>query len=238
MVDHNEMSQAIDGVENYRMRAVIDHHRQGNISTAYPITFINQPVGATCTIITNLYRQERVPMRKEIASILLCGILADTLSLKSATTTDTDRETAEYLARVTTLNLEELGEELRDAMNQIGNRSLDELIAQDYKEYNEGNIKFSVSQLETSGFDALLSRKDEFIAALEKTRAKNDLGFSALMVTDTTALNSILFMADTEGINSAANFSSIEGDIPFLKGVVSRKKQLIPLLTELLRKMG
>jgi manganese-dependent inorganic pyrophosphatase len=105
MVDHNEPSQAIEGIENYKILEVIDHHRLGNLSTSYPITFINRVVGATCTIITNLYLEQRVPLEKGIASILLCGILSDTLVLKSATTTDTDIEAAEYLASITGLDI-------------------------------------------------------------------------------------------------------------------------------------
>ncbi|MDR2181207.1 MAG: putative manganese-dependent inorganic diphosphatase, partial [Treponema sp.] len=137
MVDHNEQSQAIEGIEHYRIREVIDHHRLGNLSTQYPITFINKPVGATCTIITNLYREQKIPMKKEIASILLCGILTDTLTLKSATTTDTDSETARYLATVTGLDIESLGRALAVAANQALSLPADELVALDMKEYTE-----------------------------------------------------------------------------------------------------
>ena len=98
LVDHNEISQAVDGAENYRILEIIDHHRLGNVHTNYPITFINKPVGSTSTIIATLYQDNRVPMRKEIASILLAGILSDTLILRSATTTEADRHMAEYLS--------------------------------------------------------------------------------------------------------------------------------------------
>jgi manganese-dependent inorganic pyrophosphatase len=234
MVDHNEPSQAIEGLENYRILEVIDHHRLGNFSTRYPITFINKPVGATCTIITNLYREQRVPMKKEIASILLCGILADTLSLKSATTSDTDREAADYLTSVTGLEIDSLSRELAAAADKASAFSAAELIALDMKEYNEGEVSFTVSQIETNNPARLSERKEEIMEALEKCRGEKF--FSALLVTDITALDSLLFITGEKQFLSALGFPKTEGDIPFLKGVVSRKKQLVPLLTELIEK--
>jgi manganese-dependent inorganic pyrophosphatase len=235
MVDHNEMSQAIEGIENYRILEVIDHHRLGNLSTRYPITFINKPVGATSTIIANLYREQRLPMRKETASILLSGILADTLSLKSATTTDTDRETAEYLAEVTGLDIEELGRDLQAAANRAHNRPAGEFVALDMKEYTEGKISFSVSQIETNNPEELVTRKDEILSALETVRGAG-FYFSALLVTDVTTLDSLFFVAGEKAFTGSLNFPRRENEIFVLKGVVSRKKQLIPLLTELLEK--
>jgi manganese-dependent inorganic pyrophosphatase len=238
MVDHNEPSQAIEGVENYHILEVIDHHRLGNLSTRYPITFINKPVGATCTIITNLYREQRVPMKKEIASILLCGILADTLSLKSATTTDTDREAAEYLAVVTGLDLEELSRELAAAANRVSSLPAAELIALDMKEYTEKPGSFSVSQIETNTLDAMTPRKEELLAALESVRSSKSYLFAALLVTDNTTLDSLLFVAGGPALSGSLPFPSPEPGIHLLKGVVSRKKQLIPLLTEIIEKLG
>jgi len=105
LVDHNEPSQAIERIKSYRILEIIDHHRLGNPSTRHPITFVNRVVGATCTIVVNLYREQKVPLEKGVASILLCGILADTLSLQSDTTTETDVEDAEYLSSITVLDI-------------------------------------------------------------------------------------------------------------------------------------
>jgi manganese-dependent inorganic pyrophosphatase len=235
MVDHNEPSQAIEGIENYRILEVIDHHRLGNFSTRYPITFINKPVGATCTIITNLYREQRTPMRKEIAEILLCGILADTLSLKSATTSDADREAVDYLAVVTGIEVNSISKELAAAADKASAISAAELISLDMKEYTEGQISFTVSQIETTNPAKLSERKAEILEELEKRR--EDRLFSALLVTDITAMDSLLFITGKKQFLSVLAFPKAEGDIPLLKGVVSRKKQLVPLLTELIEKM-
>ncbi|MDR1930151.1 MAG: putative manganese-dependent inorganic diphosphatase [Treponema sp.] len=235
MVDHNEPAQAIEGIENYRILEVIDHHRLGNFSTRYPITFINKPVGATCTIITDLYREQRAPMKKEIASALLCGILADTLSLKSATTSGADREAADYLESVTGLEAGELSRELSAAADRASALSAAELISLDMKEYTEGPLSFMVSQVETSNPSRFSERKEEILEELEKSRG-NRL-FAALLVTDTTALDSLLFITGEGRFLSVLNFPKTEKDVALLKGVVSRKKQLVPLLTELIEKM-
>jgi manganese-dependent inorganic pyrophosphatase len=243
MVDHNEPNQSIEGIENYRIREVIDHHRLGNLSTKYPITFINKVVGATCTIIANLYREAHVPMEKEIASILLCGILSDTLSLHSATTTDTDRNTAEYLSSVTGLDILELGHDLQTEANRINTRPANELVAMDMKEYAEQGAEFSVSQVETDTPDALITRREEILGELEKTCLSRKYLFAALLVTDVTALDSLLFVAGEKSFVTQINFPQKDGAAPsgntgvyVMKDVVSRKKQLIPLLSELVEK--
>jgi manganese-dependent inorganic pyrophosphatase len=236
MVDHNEPSQAIEGIENYKILEVIDHHRLGNLSTRYPITFINRVVGATCTIITNLYREQKVPLEKGIASILLCGIIADTLALQSATTTETDIETAEYLASITGLDIATLGHDMQAAANQVNALAAGELVKLDMKEYAERGVTFSVSQIETDNPGALVERQAEIAAALEEARAAKDHLFSALLVTDVTVLDSLLFVTGKKSFTSHINFPLTGQGIYMMKEVVSRKKQLMPLLAELVEK--
>jgi manganese-dependent inorganic pyrophosphatase len=236
MVDHNEPSQAIEGIENYKILEVIDHHRLGNLSTRYPITFINRVVGATCTIIANLYREQKIPLDKGIASILLCGILADTLILQSATTSELDIETAEYLSSITALDIKALGRDLQSAANQVNALPPEELVGMDMKEYTERGCTFTVSQVETDNPEALAERREEIGAALEQNRAAKDHLFSALLVTDVTALDSLLFVTGKKSFTSHINFPLSAQGIYVLKEVVSRKKQLIPLLAELVEK--
>jgi manganese-dependent inorganic pyrophosphatase len=236
MVDHNEPSQAIEGIENYKILEVIDHHRLGNLSTRYPITFINRVVGATCTIITNLYREQKVPLERGIASILLCGILADTLVLQSATATETDIEAAEYLSSITGLDIKTLGHDLQSAANQVNSLPSEDLINMDMKEYTERGFSFTVSQIETDNPEALVERRAEISAALEKMRAAKDHLFSALLVTDVTVLDSLLFVTGKKSFTGHINFPVTGQGIYVLKEVVSRKKQLMPLLAELVEK--
>jgi manganese-dependent inorganic pyrophosphatase len=236
MVDHNEPTQAIEGIENYKILEVIDHHRLGNLSTRYPITFINKVVGATSTIITNLYREQRVPLDRPTASILLCGILADTLVLQSATTTDTDREAAEYLASITGLEITQLGKELMTAASQINNRPAEELVRMDMKEYQEQGAHFTVSQVETDTPEELVARKNEILAELGMVKNAGKRLFSALMVTDVTELTSLLFVEGEKNFISQMSFPKIEEGVYVLKDIVSRKKQLMPLLAELVEK--
>ena len=233
MVDHNEPAQAVEGIENFKILEVIDHHRLGNLSTRYPITFINRVVGATCTIITNLYREQKVPLEKNIASILLCGILSDTLALHSATTTETDIEAAEYLSSITGLDIKTLSQDLQSAASRVNSLPAQELITLDLKEYVERGLSFAVSQIETDNTGTLIERRAEITAALEAGRAAKDHLFSALLATDITVLDSLLFITGSKAFTSRINFPASAEGIYELKGVVSRKKQLLPLLAEL-----
>jgi manganese-dependent inorganic pyrophosphatase len=236
LVDHNEPSQAIEGVENYHILEVIDHHRLGNLSTRYPITFINKPVGATATIITGLYREARAPMRRETASILLCGILADTMNLKSATTTDTDREAARYLSEATGLDIAALAADLLQAGSAINTYKADKLVSMDMKVYEEDGKRYSVSQIETTDASGLLARKVEIRDALKAACEAKELTFAGLLVTDVTRLDSLLIVTAAQNAGVNLNFPKQEENVYILKGIVSRKKQLIPLLSEMIEK--
>ncbi len=238
LVDHNELSQAVEGIENYKIREIIDHHRLGSITTKQPITFINKPVGATCTLIANLYREKRMSIPREIASILLCGILADTLGLQSITTTDTDRETAEYLSNITDLEISALEADITAASSKLDSVSANQVIHQDMKEYKEGDFNYTVSQIESANPDGLIARKEDFIAELEIERRAHKAVFSALMVTDITRLTSILIAAIDPSYSQVIDFPKQEENVYVLADIVSRKKQLIPLLSEQVEKLS
>jgi manganese-dependent inorganic pyrophosphatase len=236
MVDHNEPSQALEGIEQYRILEIIDHHRLGNPSTKYPITFINKAVGSTCTIIASLYREQGIRPDKETAAILLCGILADTLTLQSATVTPTDRETAAYLSSVCGLDIKALGQELQSAANQVIGRPAKELVGLDMKEYTEQGFSFSVSQIETDNPAGLSARKEEIFEALDAVSRSKAYLFSALMVTDVRTLDSLLFVRGKKSFTSHIGLPQAEEGVYVLKDLVSRKKQLIPLLSELVER--
>lgn len=232
LVDHNEMSQAVEGVENYRLLEVIDHHRVGNLATKYPITFINKPVGATSTLIASLFRENKISIPLEIASILLCAILTDTLILQSTTTTDFDREMAEYLSNITNLDIQSLGEEIISAGSRIGGRDASEVIRQDMKEYSEGKLVYTVSQIEVDNTNEILKRKKEFLQELEFERRSRKGLFSALLVTDIASLSSILLIEAEKDFLPFIAYPKREENVYYLKDIVSRKKQLIPMISE------
>ncbi len=234
LVDHNEKTQTVDGIENYQISDIVDHHRIGSFSTKMPISFINMPLGSTSTIITKLFIDEKVDIPMDIARLLLCGILSDTLILKSATTTPTDVEIARYLSKITSLDIETLGEEIIKAGSRISGRTSYEVINQDMKEYNENGILYTVSQIEVDGTGEILDRKNEFLDDLEIARRSHGALFSTLLVTDISTLSSVMLVASEEKFLQVVNFPKQDERIYFLKDVVSRKKQLIPMLSEII----
>lgn len=236
LVDHNEVSQAAEGIEHYTIREIIDHHRIGTVTTRTPITFINKPVGSTSTIVANLYRENHVSIPLEIAQILLCGILSDTLILHSATTTDIDRETADYLSSITGLDVQTLGQDVLNAGSHIGTRSAADVIKQDKKEYRDERNVYTVSQIEVDGTDEVLARKQEFLDELEITRRSHGALFAALLVTDIARLSSLMLVSADKHFLPYITFPKQEDNVYFLKDVMSRKKQLIPLLSELIER--
>ena len=232
LVDHNEITQAVEGIEHYTIQEVVDHHRIGAIPTKNPITFINRPVGSTSTQIAGLYKEYKIPIPKEIASLLLCGILSDTLILQSATTTEVDQEMAEYLSGITDLDIKELGNEILIAGSNVKGRSASELIHQDMKEYVEGKVSYTASQIEVGNPKEILDRKKDFMAELEIERRSHKALFSCLLVTDITKLSSVLLIDCDPKFEQFITFPKQEKNVYYLQGVVSRKKQLIPLITE------
>jgi len=238
LVDHNEISQAVEGVEHYRIREIIDHHRLGNMHTDDPILFLNRPVGATCTLIAGRFFQENLPLDPQTAALLLAGILSDTVVLRSATTTEEDKETARALAEIAGLRLEEFGEEIMKASSRLEGRNAREILDADLKFYRSGSVRFSVSQVEVISPAVLFRRKTELLEQLEERRKKEDCLFCALMITDIVALNSYLLMAGDPLLSGAVKYPNAEEDVFLLKGVLSRKKQLVPYLMELIKKYG
>jgi manganese-dependent inorganic pyrophosphatase len=236
LVDHNELSLAIEGAENYRILEVVDHHRIGALSTKYPITFINRVVGSTCAIVTGMYREHRVPLSRPMASILLCGILADTLSLRSETTTGADRDAAGYLADITDLDAAALGADIMSSASAAARLPAGEMIRLDMKEYEASGERISVSQVEVASADELLERADAIVSALKVIRAQKGFYLSALMATDVTKLTSLLFLDADRHLASLVGYPKEGEGVFVLKDVLSRKKQLMPTLLELVER--
>ncbi len=238
MVDHNESAQAVDGIEHFRIREIIDHHRLGNLHTDYPITFMNRPVGSTATIIADLYKKNHVPLSRTTASLLLAGILSDTVLLKSATTTDEDRRISEYLALVAGLDIEEFGNEIMSVSSAIMKKQASEILETDIKEYRPGKHLFTVSQIEVVSPDVVLERKQELLSALAHICKSRNALFSALMVTDITKLNSYLLLSGSHEFITSLEYPLFEENTYLLRNILSRKKQLLPYLLEKVKKFG
>lgn len=236
MVDHNEFSQAVEGIEHYRILEVIDHHRLGSFSTPYPITFINKVVGSTCTIVASMFRETRTPLTKQLASILLCGILSDTLVLKSTTATEIDRDMAEYLASITDLGIEEIGHDIMESASEAARLPAEQMVRVDRKEYEASGKKLSVSQIELTSTVEIMERAHDVLTGLSQLRAETGCYLAALMATDITKLESILFLDADHDLYSYVNFPSPQKGIYILKDVLSRKKQLMPALFEMVEK--
>jgi manganese-dependent inorganic pyrophosphatase len=196
------------------------------------------PLGSTSTIITKLFRDQNLEIPLHVAKLLLCGILSDTLILQSATTTPVDVDLANFLSEKTGLNIKDLGEEIIKAGSRISGRTSYEVINQDMKEYNENGAIFTVSQIEVDGTEEVLARKNEFLDDLEIARRSHGALFSTLLVTDISTLSSVMLISSEEKFIQCLHFPQQEEHVYFLKDVVSRKKQLIPMLTEVLASYG
>lgn len=232
MVDHNELGQALEGMENYRILEILDHHRLGNFSTRYPITFINRVVGSTSTIVAGMYVEQKAVLTPGVAALLLAGILTDTLMLRSATTTEIDRELAEYLAGLVDLDVETFGRDIFNSSRLLTGVPAVEFLGMDSKSYTACGKKFVVSQVEVNSTEELVGRKDEILTALAEKRASEGLYFAALMITDITALSSVLLIDAVPEFIKRIVFPKVDDRVFMCRDILSRKKQLTPLLIE------
>ncbi|MBR6802473.1 MAG: putative manganese-dependent inorganic diphosphatase [Kiritimatiellae bacterium] len=234
LVDHNELSLGVEGLDQFRIVEILDHHKLGNFPTHEPIEFINRVVGSTATIVACLYQERKAVLSPNIAGLLLSAIITDTLALKSPTTTDVDRNMAEYLSGLLNLDVEELAQDIFSHASRIADLSVEKILAHDAKHYEEGDVAFDVAQIEISTSDELRGRLPDLLDGLKTHCHREKLYFAALMVTDIAALNSVLLVAGEERFISKIPFPHYENqENAFLcKGIMSRKKQLLPLLLE------
>lgn len=234
LVDHNESSQSVDGVEHAHIEEIVDHHRIGIGRTSSPITVINHVVGSTCTIVARMYREAGVSPPPRLAGLMLSGVLSDTVVLNSPTTTDVDRSTAEWLGGIAQLDPVEYGRAMFAAGSGIAELSADAIIGQDQKTYDERGRRFSVSQFEMVGFEGFWQRRAELAEALAAWRAAKDLYLSALMLTDITTSTTLLQISGPAVLLDRLAFPQPADGVFEMRGVLSRKKQVLPFLLELL----
>ena len=237
LVDHNELSQAVQGADEVEIIEIIDHHRIGALTTHQPILFRNEPVGSTSTIVADCFFRHDVELPKPIAGLLLAGLVSDTLNLSSPTTTARDAEILKKLEKIADVNAREFTEKLFASGSLLTLKTAPKAITTDCKEYAEGRETFSVAQIEEIGFDQFWKRKEELLEALAKYCDRGKYKFSALLVTDVTTQNSLLVVVGDESFVSQVDYPKLEPGIFDLREVVSRKKQLLPYLTHCLKRM-
>ncbi len=234
LVDHNEMSQAVLGAQDAEILEIIDHHRLGNEHTQQPVLFLNRPVGSTCTIIADLYRQHNLVPTPRIAGLLMGGLVSDTLNLHSPTTTDLDAQLLSWLSPLAGIAPADLSQLIFSAGSIILSGSSEEAIRNDCKIYTEGHYRFMVSQIEELSLSNFWNEYASLQKALETIVRKEGLSFGALLVTDINTQNSVLLVAGDDSIVESISHPILRDHVFDFPGVVSRKKQLVPYLTSLL----
>jgi manganese-dependent inorganic pyrophosphatase len=239
LVDHNEMTQAVNGAEDVTITEIIDHHRLGSLNTAQPILFINEPVGSTCTIIADLFRREGLQPSPAIAGIMMSGLISDTLHLHGPTTTRKDAIMLAWLSEIAGVNSKQLADEIFNSGSVILANPPEKIVRSDFKIYEEEGLRFAVSQVEELGFGNFWQHAKPISTALQDLRDEERLAFAALLVTDINTQNSLLLVKGDAGFIQRISYAHVEQDEIFdLPGIVSRKKQLIPYLTSLIKEMA
>ena len=238
LVDHNELSQAVQGADEVEILEIIDHHRIGALTTQQPILFRNEPVGSTSTIVADSFFRYGVEMPRAIAGLLLAGLVSDTLNLTSPTTTPRDGEVLKKLEELAQVNAREFTDKLFASGSLLTLKPAPQAITTDCKEYRENGVAFSVAQIEEVGFDQFWKRKQELLDALEVYRARQSYHFSALMITDVTTQNSLMLVRGNDDFVDRIGYPRLEPNVFELVDVVSRKKQLLPYLTHCLRQVS
>lgn len=236
LVDHNELSQAVTGAEDAEILEVLDHHRiGGSLKSTQPIRFINEPLGSTCTLVARQFRAAGLTPSAGIALCMASGIISDTLFLRSPTTTVIDKEILVWLEELSQVNLQQYAKEFFEIGSALRNCAPAEVVREDCKEFTEHGIKFSISQIEETGFDLFWDRKDQLREALEELAQHQRLDFCALLVTDVVSNGSLLLLSKESEAWDEINYPCLDRGLYELPDVVSRKKQLLPLLAQVLR---
>lgn len=232
LVDHNEFSQAVDGIENARIVEVIDHHKV-NFNYNEPIYFLVKPVGSTSTIIAEKYFEAGIEPEKEIAGILLGAILSDTVVFKSPTTTEKDKEIAKKLAEIAGVDdIEKFGIEVKKAKSNLEGMSEEEIIKGDFKVYEFVGKKVGIGQVEIVDYDQVKGREDKIISEMEKIREGEGYDLIVLMVTNIMDESSLLLAVGNVAKVEEAFGKKVENNRVLLPDVMSRKKQVVPKIEE------
>ena len=230
LVDHNELSQSVPGLEQAEIIAIIDHHRLADVQTGSPVYMRNEPVGSTATIVASMFMERGLMPTTRMAGLLTCAIISDTLMFKSPTCTERDRQTAERMASIAHESIDALGRMIFSASTS-DDKSAEDILFQDYKEFMLSGHTLGVGQVVTLDSERVLRRADEFLAAMATRREESHLDMLLFMITDMLQEGThLLFLGPPEVIAQAFNVRP-EDSRAFLPHILSRKKQVIPSLS-------
>ena len=229
LVDHNEREQSVVGLDEAEIIEIVDHHKIGNIGTSMPINFRNMPLGCTETILYLMFKENGVDIPKNIAGLMMSGIISDTLLLSSPTTTDVDVKTLKELAKIAGVDYEKYGMEMFKAGSSMEGKSISEIIHGDFKNFTVDNQKVGIGQVSTMSTDEIMSKQDEFISCLNEIAKDEDYAVIALFVTDILKNGSYIFFNE-KAIDIISNSFGVDyiKEGHFFDGLVSRKKQIVP----------
>lgn len=237
LVDHNDISQSVDGLEEANILEIIDHHTLGTLGTTKPISLRAMPVGSTCTIIYEMFKENNITIPQNIAGLMLSAILSDTLLLNSPTTTNKDIEVVNILKDIAKVDVNEYGLKMFKVGSSIMNKSCDEIFEQDFKNYKFDNATLGISQVMTLDIDEIMNNKDQYIKKLDDLVDNYDYKIALLIVTDVIKKGSYIFY-NTKGkdiVSIVYGINKIKQGV-FVNGLISRKKQFIPDLLEYFQK--
>lgn len=237
MVDHNEKSQAVDGIENAEILEIIDHHRLRSVETISPVFFRNQPLGCTATIVYQMYQEAGIELDKQTATLLCCAIISDTLMFRSPTCTAVDKAAGEALAKIAGINVEELAGDMFRAGSNLSSKETSEIFEQDFKTFVMNDITFGVGQVNSMNQEELVELKQRLYPYMEKQLKQSGLQMLFFMLTDIVQESTELLYVGSNAQELIRDAMGVEprGDSFILKGVVSRKKQLIPAIMTVLQ---
>ena len=233
LVDHNETSQAVAGLEQAEIVGIIDHHRLADVQTGNPVFMRNEPIGSTTSIIASMFQEHGLMPSQNLAGLMAAAIISDTVMFKSPTCTPHDKILAERLARHAGIDCEEIGKAMF-SRGVSGDMPVEELLRYDMKEFHLGSHTLAISQITTVDSDVFLSRRDAFIEALENIRKAKQYDIVLMMITNVLKEGTeLLFAGDGEIIRNAFSLEELHGNHVFLPHVLSRKKQIVPALSQL-----
>lgn len=233
LVDHNEAQQSVDDIKDVEVLAVVDHHRIANFETANPLYYRAEPVGCTATILYKMYQENDIAIPKEIAGLMLSAIVSDTLLFKSPTCTHQDEKVAKLLAEIADVNLEEYGLEMLKAGTNLATKTDEEILDLDAKSFTMNGKIVRIGQVNTVDVAEVLARQASLEALMTEKNAKDGFDLFVLVITNILDSDSVVLAIGEEiaAVEKAFNVT-LENHTALLPGVVSRKKQVVPQLTE------